>query len=149
KLKYVNGAFSVMGLFVDQNYGPGNDTMLYGPLPSLQALKAERPGHKLVRELVRAWDPVAHKTVWERETAPGVHSFDGGVLSTAGNLVIQGHGDGELVVYAADTGKTLKVIQTGSHIMAAPITYAVNGVQYIAVQAGYGGSAMTLGSFPA
>ena len=61
-------------------------------------------------------------------------------MSTAGNLVFQGRGSGELWVYAADTGKVLKTIQTGSHIMAAPITYAVNGVQYVAVQVGYGGT---------
>lgn len=55
-------------------------------------------------------------------------------MSTAGNLVFQGRGNGELWVYAADTGNVLKVIQTGSHIMAAPVTYAVGGVQYVAVQ---------------
>jgi quinohemoprotein ethanol dehydrogenase len=51
-------------------------------------------------------------------------------------------------VYAADTGKVLKVIKTGSHIMAAPMTYAVNGEQFVAVQAGYGGTAITVGPFP-
>ena len=61
-------------------------------------------------------------------------------MSTAGNLVFQGRGSGELWVYAADTGKVLKTIQTGSHIMAAPMTYAVNGEQYVAVQVGYGGT---------
>ena len=59
-------------------------------------------------------------------------------MSTAGNLVFQGRGSGELWVYAADTGKVLKTLQTGSHIMAAPATYVVNGQQYVAVQAGYG-----------
>jgi quinohemoprotein ethanol dehydrogenase len=61
-------------------------------------------------------------------------------MSTAGNLVFQGRGSGELWVYAADSGKVLKTIETGSHIMAAPITYAVNGEQYVAVQVGYGGT---------
>jgi quinohemoprotein ethanol dehydrogenase len=93
-----------------------------------------------VRELLRAWDPIAQKTVWEQETSSGVRGYDGGVLSTASNLVFQGRGSGELWVYAADTGKVLKTIQTGSHIMAAPITYAVNGEQYVAVQVGYGGT---------
>jgi quinohemoprotein ethanol dehydrogenase len=77
-----------------------------------------------------------------------VRGYDGGVLSTAGNLVIQGRGTGELWVYAADTGKVLKVIRTGSHIMAAPMTYSVNGVQYVAVQAGYGGAGITVGPVP-
>jgi quinohemoprotein ethanol dehydrogenase len=51
-------------------------------------------------------------------------------------------------VYAADSGKVLKTIPTGSHIMAAPATYTVNGEQYVAVQAGYGGAAITVGSIP-
>jgi quinohemoprotein ethanol dehydrogenase len=52
-------------------------------------------------------------------------------------------------VYAADTGEVLKVIPTGSHIMAAPMTYTVNGEQFVAVQAGYGGAAITVGTIPA
>jgi quinohemoprotein ethanol dehydrogenase len=62
--------------------------------------------------------------------------------------VIQGRGNGELWIYAADTGAVLKVIQTGSHIMAAPMTYAVNGEQFVAVQVGYGGAAITVGPTP-
>ena len=82
--------------------------------------------------------------VWEHETSSGIRGYDGGVMSTAGNLVFQGRGSGELWVYAADTGKVLKVIKTGSHIMAAPMTYAINGEQYVAVQVGYGGTAITV-----
>jgi quinohemoprotein ethanol dehydrogenase len=100
-----------------------------------------------MRELIRAWDPVRQKTVWEHETSSGTRSYDGGVLSTAGNLVFQGRASGELVVYTADTGLQLKTVKTGSHIMAAPMTYAVDGVQYVAVQAGYGGAAIA-GSIP-
>jgi quinohemoprotein ethanol dehydrogenase len=91
---------------------------------------------------------VAEKTVWEKETSSGIRGYDGGVMSTAGNLVFQGRGTGELWVYAADTGNVLKVIQTGSHIMAAPMTYAVDGEQFVALQAGYGGAAITVGPIP-
>jgi quinohemoprotein ethanol dehydrogenase len=69
-------------------------------------------------------------------------------MSTAGNLVFQGRGSGELWVYAADSGKVLKVIKTGSHMMAAPMTYSVGGEQFVAVQAGYGGTAITVGPIP-
>jgi quinohemoprotein ethanol dehydrogenase len=120
---------------------------LYGPLPDSEAIKAMRKV-KPVRELIRAWDPVAQKTVWEHETSSGIRGYDGGIMSTAGNLVFQGRGSGELWVYAADTGKVLKTIQTGSHIMAAPMTYAVGGRQYVAVQVGYGGAAITVGPIP-
>jgi quinohemoprotein ethanol dehydrogenase len=77
-----------------------------------------------------------------------MRGYDGGVMSTAGNLVFQGRGSGGLWVYAADTGKVLTVINTGSHIMAAPTTYAVNGEQYVAVQAGYGGTGIAEGPVP-
>jgi quinohemoprotein ethanol dehydrogenase len=141
QLKHSNGASGTGGMVPDDSYDPAASKDLFGPLPSLESIQAERPG-KLVRELIRAWDPVKQRTAWEHETASGTRSYDGGVLSTAGNLVFQGHGTGELVVYAADTGIQLKTMQTGSHIMAAPMTYAVDGVQYVAVQAGYGGAAI-------
>ena len=69
-------------------------------------------------------------------------------MSTASNLVFQGRGSGELWVYAADSGKVLKTIQTGSHIMAAPMTYIVKGEQFVALQTGYGGAAISVGSIP-
>ncbi len=147
RMKYLDGFFTVQGIYPDDTYDAAALKGLYGPLPDLQTLKATRKV-ALVREILRAWDPVAQKTVWEHETSSGIRGYDGGVMSTAGNLVFQGRGSGELWVYAADTGKVLKVINTGSHIMAAPSTYTVNGEQYVAVQAGYGGTAITVGPIP-
>jgi quinohemoprotein ethanol dehydrogenase len=146
-VKYIDGFFTVNGIIADDTYSAADVERLYGKLPDLKAIKASRHV-KPVRELLRAWDPVAEKTVWEQETSSGVRGYDGGVMSTAGNLVFQGRGSGELWVYAADTGKVLKVIKTGSHIMAAPMTYAVGDAQFIAVQAGYGGAAITIGPIP-
>jgi quinohemoprotein ethanol dehydrogenase len=131
----------------DDSYNPQDLKRLFGPLPERAALSGERTV-KPVRELLRAWDPVAQKSVWEHETSGGVRGYDGGVMSTGSNLVFQGRGSGELFVYAADTGKVLKTIQTGSHIMAAPMTYSVGGEQYVAVQVGYGGAAITVGAIP-
>jgi len=146
-VKYIDGFFTVNGIMPDDLYAPADLRGMFGPLPDKASLVGTRK-EKLVRELLRAWDPVAGKTVWEHETSTGVRGYDGGVMSTAGNLVFQGRGSGELWVYAADTGKVLKTIPTGSHIMAAPTTYTVNGEQYVAVQAGYGGAAITVGSIP-
>ncbi len=147
KLKYVEGFFTVQGIIPDDTYDSKDATRLFGPVPDEQAIKAARHV-KPVREVIRAWDPVAQKVVWEHETSSGIRGYDGGVMSTAGNLVFQGRGSGELWVYAADTGKVLKVIKTGSHIMAAPMTYSVNGEQYVAVQVGYGGTAITVAPIP-
>jgi quinohemoprotein ethanol dehydrogenase len=148
RIKYINGVFTIGMISTDDSYDPTALRSLYGPLPSVQSLRAERPGHPLARELVRAWDPVAERVVWEHETASGIRRTDGGILSTAGNLVFQGQGDGQLVAYTADSGRRLAAIATGSHIMAAPITYAVDGVQYVAVQTGFGGAGMTNSGIP-
>jgi quinohemoprotein ethanol dehydrogenase len=148
RVSYVNGGFGLGGVLVDDGYDAASLRPLFGSLPELKSLRAQRPGSKLVREIIRAWDPVAQKVIWEHETSSGARHNDGGILSTAGNLAIQGRSSGELVAYAADTGKELASIQTGGHIMAAPITYAVNGVQYIAMQIGYGGGGMAIGPIP-
>ena len=146
-VKFVNGFFTVSGITPDDNYDPQQLQRLFGPLPPAATIKAQR-NVKPVRELLRAWDPVAQKVVWEHETSAGLRGFDGGVMSSAGNLVFQGRGSGELWVYAADTGRVLKTVPTGSHIMAAPMTYAVNGEQFVAVQVGYGGAAISVGTYP-
>jgi quinohemoprotein ethanol dehydrogenase len=144
---YINGFFTGNSVIPDDTYDAASMRGDYGELPDMKALTA---GHatSLVRELLRAWDPVRQALVWEHETSAGMRGYDGGVMSSAGNLVFQGRGTGELWVYAADTGKVLKIIPTGSHIMAAPMTYAVDGVQYVALQAGYGGAAITVGAIP-
>jgi quinohemoprotein ethanol dehydrogenase len=89
------------------------------------------------RGLLRAWDPIAGKTVWEFETAG---TWDrAGALATSGGLVFHGDALGRFRVYDAANGKLLKDIDVGSTIMAAPMTYAVDGVQYVAVMAAWGG----------
>jgi quinohemoprotein ethanol dehydrogenase len=147
RIKFVNSFFTTIGVFPDKTYDAAALKPYYGPLPGRKKLEATRHV-KLLREFIRAWNPIAQKIIWEHETTSGVRGYDGGVMSTAGNLVFQGRGNGELWVYAADTGKVLKVIQTGSHIMAAPVTYAVGGVQYVAVQVGYGGTGIGVGPIP-
>jgi len=80
-----------------------------------------------------AWNPVTQKAAWRVDHA-GV--WNGGTLATAGNLVAQGAADGRFVIYSADAGKKLweMPIQTGA--VAGPISYSVDGEQYIAVAAG-------------
>jgi len=146
-VKYIDGTFTVNGITADDTYDAADLKRLYGPVPDLKAIQATRHV-KPVRELLRAWDPVTQKTVWEHQTSSGIRGFDGGVMSTAGSLVFQGRGSGELWVYEAVTGNVLKVIDTGSHIMAAPMTYSVRGEQYVAVQVGYGGAGFTMGPIP-
>ncbi|MBL8267140.1 PQQ-dependent dehydrogenase, methanol/ethanol family [Steroidobacter sp.] len=86
---------------------------------------------------LKAWDPVAQREVW-RVDYPWF--YNGGLLATAGNLVFQGTTDGYLKAYAADTGKLAAEVLVGTSIMAAPVSYAVDGEQFISVLAGYGGA---------
>ena len=146
-MKYLDGFFTANGIVADDTYSADDLKEMYGPVPPLKDIQGARKV-KAVRELLRAWDPVSQKTVWEHETSSGIRGYDGGVMSTAGNLVFQGRGSGGLWVYAADTGKVLKIVQTGSHMMAAPTTYAVNGEQYVAIQVGYGGTGISVGAIP-
>jgi quinohemoprotein ethanol dehydrogenase len=99
-VKYIEGFFTVNGIFPDTSYDAAELKRLYGPLPDLKSIKAERKVDP-VRELIRAWDPIAQKTVWEHETSSGTRGYDGGIMSTAGNLVFQGRGSGALWVYEA------------------------------------------------
>ena len=67
-------------------------------------------------------------------------AFNGGVLSTGGNLVFQGTADGQFAAFQADSGAELWRIATKIGIVAPPISYNVDGEQYIAVLAGWGGN---------
>jgi len=86
---------------------------------------------------LKAWDPLNHKFVW---SVPNSSFMDhGGVLSTGGGLVVQGGLDGVLRVFHDTDGKLLKEVNVGTAMIAAPMTYSVKGVQYIAILAGSGG----------
>jgi len=92
-----------------------------------------------------AWDPVARKEVW-RVQHPG--HWNGGTLSTGGGLVFQGIADGRFRAYDEQTGRILFEAQSQTGIMAAPVSYAVDGTQYVAVAAGWGGGGLGSGPNP-
>ncbi|MEM9532120.1 MAG: PQQ-dependent dehydrogenase, methanol/ethanol family [Pseudomonadota bacterium] len=87
---------------------------------------------------IKAWDPVRQQLVWQK---PSLLIWNGGVLSTAGGLVFYGTAAGELLVLDDRSGDTLNAIPTGTGIIAPPITYAIDGEQYVALAAGWGGPA--------
>jgi quinohemoprotein ethanol dehydrogenase len=113
------GGYGVNGQFVS---GPSRKD---GPVSTLQA-----------------WDPVRQRLAWE---VPMEGLFHPGTLTTAGNLVLQGRVDGTLWAYAADSGKPLWQHNLGLGLSAPPVTYAVNGRQYIAILVGWGGALAGLG----
>ncbi len=83
-----------------------------------------------------AWDVANKKAAWKVDL---VGPSNGGVLSTAGNLVFQGTAAGEFVAYTANKGEKLWSFPAQTGIIAAPMTYAVDGEQYVAILAGWGG----------
>ncbi|MBI5257601.1 MAG: PQQ-dependent dehydrogenase, methanol/ethanol family [Burkholderiales bacterium] len=96
---------------------------------------AEPPKSKPFGRLI-AWDPVAQKEAWRVEH---VSPWNGGTLTTAGNLVFQGTADGRFVAYNATTGEKLWETPTGTGVVAAPSTYLVDGKQYVSIAVGWGG----------
>ena len=86
---------------------------------------------------LRAYDPKTGKMAWEvKNDAP----LWGGVLATGGDLVFWGTPEGYLKAADAKTGKVLWQFQTGSGVVAPPITWSEGGEQYISVVSGWGGA---------
>jgi quinohemoprotein ethanol dehydrogenase len=99
------------------------------------------------RELVSghllAWDPVRQREVWRH---PHGIPWNGGTLTTAGNLVFEGTADGRFLALRASDGTLLwQSHSAGSGIIAAPMTFSVDGVQYVSVVAGWGGAFAMVG----
>ncbi len=98
-----------------------------------------------VNGILKAWDPIKQELAW---SVPLPGAGNGGVLTTAGNLVFQGTSDGRLVGYRADSGEKVWEIKTNVGTVAPPISYSIDGEQYIAVVAGWGGVPSILGADP-
>jgi quinohemoprotein ethanol dehydrogenase len=129
------------GLYVPDakfKYRPGawNTGVDFGPLKDAPAELS--PGHLL------AWDPVAQKERWRVQYKM---MWNGGTLTTAGNLVFQGTSDGRFIAYSADKGEKLWESPVGIGVIGSPVTYEIDGVQYVSVMAGWGGSYALVGGY--
>jgi len=110
----------------------GIDGNYEGPLFAKMASMPPPSGELL------AWDPIARKVEW-RAKYPVLEG--GGVLATGGNLVFQGRADGIFAAYRATDGQQVWQFDAATGIMAPPVTYSIDGVQYLTVMAGWGGAA--------
>ncbi|HKD01128.1 MAG TPA: PQQ-dependent dehydrogenase, methanol/ethanol family [Terriglobales bacterium] len=90
----------------------------------------------MVKGSLVAWDPIRQTRAW---TIDRIGPWNGGTLATAGNLVFEGTADGHFEAYRADNGRRLWSFDAQAGVMAGPVTYTVNGEQYVAVLAGWGG----------
>lgn len=117
-----DGAFNVMGLITEAI--------------------VEKPGDG--KGSLVAWNPVTQKQAWkvQHDTL-----WNGGTLATAGGLVFQGTADGWFSAYNASSGKRLWRFNAGLGIIAAPMSYSVDGKQYVSILVGYGGTSSAFGKF--
>jgi quinohemoprotein ethanol dehydrogenase len=93
-----------------------------------------------------AWNPLTQREAWKVPT-PG--ATNGGVIVTRGGLVFQGRADGRFNAHDAASGEVLWSREMGVGTQAPPLTYSVDGVQYVAILAGWGGAPSLMGSLAA
>ncbi len=121
---------------IEPNYKPQKFRMSWGtnapPSARNAKVRAEAKQMKPYGYLL-AWDPVRQKEVWR---VPYDRGGNGGTLTTAGNLVVEGTSAQQLVIYRATDGKPLWRMSAQTVPLAGAVSYAVDGVQYIAVEAG-------------
>ncbi len=87
--------------------------------------------------VLRAIDPATGKIAWESKEALPLW---GGTLTTKGNIVVHGTSDGFVKLLDARTGAELWKFQTGSGVVSVPITWEMDGKQYLGLASGYGGA---------
>lgn len=108
-------------------------------LPPIHKLNAGQPLQGS-RAYLRAWDPIGQKVVWDVDVTSDVDGVVGvvsnsGVMTTASGLVFHGRIAGEFSIRDSTTGAELHRIELGDKILAAPMTYDIDGQQYVAVMA--------------
>ena len=105
-----------------------------GSMPQIPEVKEQIMGG--VKGFLLAWDPVAQEAAWRVEHAG---PSNGGILSTAGNLVFQGTAAGDVKAFRATDGEELWSSHAQTGVIASPVSYEVDGEQYVVVAAGWGG----------
>jgi quinohemoprotein ethanol dehydrogenase len=84
-----------------------------------------------------AWDPIKQQEVWKVDHSATF--WNGGVLTTAGGLVFQGTAEGKFMAYDAANGNKVWEANVGSGVIASPIAYRVDGIEYVSIAVGWGG----------
>jgi len=123
-------------LFTDKGYTPGWQSPNFEIDPGLRYIAGDEVETRLDAAWLLAWNPATQQEAW-KVALPGV--WNPGTMTTAGSLVFQGRADGKFVAYHAQTGQELWVFDTKVGVSAPPVTYEVDGKQYISLLVGWGG----------
>lgn len=138
------GLVYIPGQDVGMPYASAEEDLVIGAYTSGVAMdgggamsKEERDAlYASMKGYLIAWDPVNQREAWRVDQ---VAPFNGGVLATGGGLVFAGNTARELAAYDATSGKKLWAFDAQTAVIAPPITYTIDGVQYVAVLSGWGG----------
>ncbi|MGD8789899.1 MAG: PQQ-binding-like beta-propeller repeat protein, partial [Burkholderiales bacterium] len=126
RLAYAANLHQPMTYHVQAAEYPGGDKLWLGG--AFKVIPGEKQWGRLA-----AVNVDSGKIAWQADTE---QPLMGGVLATAGNLVFTGEGNGSFNAYDARNGKQLWSFQAGAGVNAPPVSYMVDGTQYIAVAAG-------------
>jgi alcohol dehydrogenase (cytochrome c) len=121
----------------EQQYEPGKSYtggMVKGPIPSLRREPFIRWGPDSGYGVVRAINPLTGERVWDYKM---LDVSDAGILTTGSDLLFSGNREGYFFALDARTGKELWKRYLGLQVAASPITYSVDGVQYVSIAAGH------------
>jgi quinohemoprotein ethanol dehydrogenase len=143
-LVYIPAFYTSFALQAQAEFRPGTTGFRRpdGPTRVVEPTMGPEPPEG-ARSGLQAWDPVRQKLRWSIEGGGGI---GGGTVTTAGNLVFQVINDGRFRAVAADTGAILYEIKTTRTGMAPPITYEIDGTQYVAFGGGIGRTATVVGA---
>ena len=139
-LVYIPAQESVYPALSEQNYTPteqawnlGLDSSFIEPPQGQEAINAAAA---TMQGYLLAWDPVKQSAVWKFQHE---NLSNGGALSTAGGLVFQGTAKGQFNALNAEDGSLQWAFTTDTGVIAAPVSYEIDGEQYIAIVVGWGG----------
>ena len=139
-------AFDMPGLYIDKGMDIKHwQSPRFRVDPGVE-FKGEDVPKDIASAQLLAWDPIKQQKAWSHKLPP---MWNAGTMTTKGNLVFQGRADGEFVAYDARNGEQLWSVNVGSGISSAPISYSVDGKQYVSLLVGWGGGGTILGSLAA
>jgi quinohemoprotein ethanol dehydrogenase len=117
-------------------FGTGNGWNLAIGTDPTKPMRYDTATKNFPRGMLIAWNPALRKEVWR---VPQTADWNGGLLATTTDLVFQGTAEGDFIAYDGSNGNILWKMNLGGGILAAPVSYMLNGKQYISVAVGWGG----------